>query len=170
MSRILAALLVLMPAAARAAAQGDPKLSLPGKRYGFDVSDSWAAVGDASWKKMAEKGRIGGSPIDFGFFLVSKGNSINAKFADNWKAAKKTTLLRGAYHVFDYSGTISAKKQAETYLKAVTGSTAGGSMGAGALAPVIDIEWYVKPASFACENQGRIIADVLEWIRIVKAA
>ena len=59
---------------------------------GIDVS---AAQGDIDWRKVRADG------ADFAYIKASEAADIrDARFAENWQAARETGLRRGAYHAF----------------------------------------------------------------------
>ena len=60
--------------------------------YGIDVS---RFQGDIDWDLVAESG------VEFAFIQISRSlTDIDAKFAYNWRRAKETGILRGAYQRF----------------------------------------------------------------------
>lgn len=63
--------------------------------YPFQGTDISAAQGEIDWRKV----RAGGA--DFAYIKASEGADIrDARFAENWQAAREAGLRRGATHVF----------------------------------------------------------------------
>lgn len=71
--------------------------------------------------------------IFFAFMKATEGGNFKDKrFQQNWTAAKKTSLRRGAYHFFSFFKT--GKEQAKNYIGSV-------KLTANDLPPVVDLEY-----------------------------
>ena len=95
----------------------------PGPHLGIDVSHH---SGEVDWRTVAAEG--------YAFAVVKASEGVDApdpRFDDNWGGAADAGLVRGAYHF--YVTEDDPQAQAELFL-----STA--KLGAGDLAPVVDIE------------------------------
>jgi lysozyme len=91
---------------------------------GIDVS-YWQ--GDIDWQKVGDAG------VHFAYIKATEGGDrLDPKFLDNWQAAKKAGVARGAYHVMYWCRP--AKEQASWFKLNVP---ANGD----ALPPVLDVEW-----------------------------
>jgi lysozyme len=92
--------------------------------HGVDVS-RWQ--GDIDWQKLRGQG------ANFVYIKATDGGDhLDPMFAKNWRAAGKAGLKRGAYHFFYWCRT--AGEQADWFIRNVPRV-------AGALPPVIDVEW-----------------------------
>lgn len=102
-----------------------PSGPVGGKRVeGIDVSHH---NGTIDWKKVQAAG------IGFAFIRVSDGTGVNdTQFAANWAGAKSQDMVRGVYQYF--RGSQSGTAQANLLLSKM------GTLGAGDLPPVCDIE------------------------------
>ncbi|MGE3872955.1 MAG: GH25 family lysozyme [Parvibaculaceae bacterium] len=101
---------------------------------GIDVS-YWQ--GDIDWKKVGDAG------IHFAYIKATEGGDrLDPKFLDNWRAAKKAGIARGAYHFMYWCR--SAKEQASWFASHVPGDD-------DALPPVLDVEW--NPHSKTCPQR-----------------
>jgi len=91
---------------------------------GIDVS-YWQ--GDIDWQKVGDSG------IHFAYIKATEGGDrVDPKFLDNWQAAKKAGIARGAYH-FMYWCRV-ASQQASWFKRHVPED-------GDALPPVLDVEW-----------------------------
>ncbi|HXG79785.1 MAG TPA: GH25 family lysozyme [Methyloceanibacter sp.] len=91
---------------------------------GIDVS-YWQ--GDIDWTKVREAG------IHFAFIKATEGGDhLDPKFAENWEAAKRAGIARGAYHFMYWCRP--AHEQALWFMLNVPPD-------ADALPPVLDVEW-----------------------------
>ncbi len=91
---------------------------------GIDVS---YYQGEIDWPKVREAG------IHFAFIKATEGgNHLDPKFLDNWHAAKRAGLARGAYHFIYWCR--AADEQAEWFVRNVPRDP-------DALPPVLDLEW-----------------------------
>lgn len=95
--------------------------------FGFDVSHY---QGKIDWKSI-ERSK-GDFPLDFVFIRATAGkDKKDTEFSRNWKQAKRTGFIRGAYHY--YRPDENSLLQAENFIKQVT-------LKKGDLPPVLDIE------------------------------
>ncbi len=104
--------------------------------HGVDVS-RWQ--GDIDWATLRDQG------ANFAYIKATDGGDhLDPMFMSNWRQAKEAGLKRGAYHFFYWCRT--AGEQADWFIRNVPKE-------AGALPPVIDVEWNgessCKPAPFA---------------------
>jgi lysozyme len=96
--------------------------------HGIDVSRHQGLI---HWKKV-DTMNSGGKVISFAFIKASEGiTKQDPTFEQNWKALRKTDILRGAYHF--YYPSRDAIKQARNFISQV-------SLEKGDLPPVVDIE------------------------------
>jgi lysozyme len=96
--------------------------------HGIDVSRHQEVI---EWEKV-DSMHSGGEKIDFVFIKATEGiTRQDPNFETNWKAIKKTKLIRGAYHF--YYPTRDASMQARNFISQV-------SLSKGDLPPVADIE------------------------------
>lgn len=117
---------------------------------GIDVS---YFQGDIDWQKVRDAG------VHFAFIKATEGGDrVDPKFRDNWRAAKKAGIARGAYHVMYWCRV--AKEQASWYkLHAPDDEDA--------LPPVLDVEWN----SYSKTCPHRISRDnAIAKIKIMLAA
>ena len=92
---------------------------------GIDVS-YWQ--GDIDWRKVR------GAGIQFAFIKATEGGDhLDPKFLQNWHAAKRVGIARGAYH-FIYWCRL-ASEQADWFVRNVPRDP-------DALPPVLDLEWH----------------------------
>ncbi|UWU24836.1 glycoside hydrolase family 25 protein (plasmid) [Rhizobium sp. CB3060] len=92
--------------------------------HGVDVS-RWQ--GDIDWEKLQAQG------ANFVYLKATDGGDhLDPMFKKNWRRAKEAGLKRGAYHFFYWCRT--AGEQADWFMRNVPRE-------AGALPPVIDVEW-----------------------------
>jgi lysozyme len=97
--------------------------------HGIDVSHHNGLINWQAVKNMNVKG----IQISFAFIKATEGSSyIDNKFEYNWLQAKKTNIVRGAYHYFNENA--SGEVQAQHFIKTV------GPLLPGDLPPVLDIE------------------------------
>jgi lysozyme len=117
---------------------------------GIDVS-YWQ--GDIDWQKVGEAG------IHFAYIKATEGGDrLDPKFRDNWRAAKRAGIARGAYHFMYWCRP--AKDQATWFTSHVPGD-------GDALPPVLDVEWNTH--SKTCPN--RIARDsAIAKIKVMLAA
>ena len=92
--------------------------------HGVDVS-RWQ--GDIDWQKLRTQG------ANFVYIKATDGGDhLDPMFRKNWRDAKQAGMRRGAYHFFYWCRT--AGEQADWFIRNVPRE-------AGALPPVIDVEW-----------------------------
>ncbi|HEV2901084.1 MAG TPA: GH25 family lysozyme [Pseudaminobacter sp.] len=92
--------------------------------HGVDVS-RWQ--GEIDWAKLRSQG------ANFAYIKATDGGDhLDPMFRKNWRAAGQAGLRRGAYHFFYWCRT--AGEQADWFIRNVPKV-------AGALPPVIDVEW-----------------------------
>lgn len=92
---------------------------------GIDVS-YWQGVID--WPKVREAG------IKFAFIKATEGGDhLDPKFRQNWHAAKRAGIARGAYHFIHWCR--KASEQAKWFIRNVPHDP-------DALPPVLDLEWH----------------------------
>lgn len=117
---------------------------------GVDVS-SWQ--GEIDWPVLAAQ------DIDFAFLKATEGSgTVDTRFAENWQAARQTSLLVGAYHFFSFDS--AGATQGENFMATVP-------VEVGTLPPVVDVEFYGDhaanpPAREAVNPELRDLLDVLE--------
>ena len=101
---------------------------------GIDVS-RWQA--DIDWRAVRRSGK------QFAFIKSTEGKDhIDPKFRENWDAAKRAGVARGAYHFMYWCS--SAEEQANWFIRNVPRDDK-------ALPPVIDAEWNAH--SRTCESR-----------------
>lgn len=120
--------------------------------HGIDVS-RWQ--GQVDWATARANG------VNFAFLKATEGgDAADPAFADNWRAALRASVPVGAYHFWYHCRP--AAEQARWFIRHVPRS-------AGALPPVLDMEW--TPFSPTCTNrpspdiirsEARIFLDLLE--------
>jgi len=94
---------------------------------GIDVS-YWQ--GDIDWRKVREAG------IHFAFIKATEGGDhLDPKFRENWYAAKRAGVARGAYHFIYWCRP--GDEQAEWFVRNVPRDP-------DALPPVLDLEWHTN--------------------------
>jgi lysozyme len=116
---------------------------------GIDVS-YWDAGID--WPKVRATGQR------FVFVKATEGDSYaDPTFDDNWRGAKPSGLLRGAYHFF--RSNVDPKKQATKFINYVKSMNDDGE-----LPPVLDLE---TPDG---QTKDKIISRAKAWLDLVEAA
>ena len=96
--------------------------------YGIDISHH---QGDINWQRL-KTGTPGEPPISFVYIKATEGSShCDKRFEKNWKAAKKSGIMRGAYHYFGTKS--SGEKQAHLFMSKV-------KLEKGDLPPMVDVE------------------------------
>ncbi|MEM6590130.1 MAG: GH25 family lysozyme [Pseudomonadota bacterium] len=102
--------------------------------HGVDVA---RFQGDVSWRLLR------GAGIRFAFIKATEGGDLlDPKFKENWRAAGRAGIARGAYHFFYFC--TDARTQARWFIKNVPRVK-------GALPPVLDMEW--NPFSPTCTKR-----------------
>jgi lysozyme len=113
--------------------------------HGVDVS-RWQ--GDIDWVKLRSHG------ANFAYIKATDGGDhLDPKFHENWRAAHRAGLKRGAYHFFYWCRTASS--QADWFIRNVPKEK-------GALPPVIDVEWNHQSS---CKKRPSR-SDILDKIRV----
>lgn len=93
--------------------------------FGVDVS---SYQGDVDWPVLAGQG------VDFAFLKATEGSGMQDRyFSQNWAGAQAAGVRVGAYHFFSYDSP--GETQADNFIAQVP-------VTAGALPPVVDIEFY----------------------------
>lgn len=111
--------------------------------WGVDVS---SYQGEVDWGELRRQG------VEFAFIKATEGSgSVDPCFAANWENAQAAGVLRGAYHFFSYDSP--GETQAENFIAQVP-------MTAGALPPVVDIEFYGDKAKAPPDREE--VEDILE--------
>ena len=117
----------------------------PSGLRGIDVSHYQGTI---DWPRVKADG------IVFAFIKASEGQTlVDAQFKQNWKAARKAGVVRGAYHF--YRPSVDAEVQARLFLKQF-------KLEKGDLPPVLDLE-VTDGQSAKTIREG-----ALEWMRIVE--
>lgn len=102
--------------------------------HGIDVSKY---QGEIDWRTAGRSG------VNFAFIKATEGaDHLDESFQDNWRAARRAGVLRGAYHFYYFCRT--AKEQANWFTRNVPRD-------AKALPPVLDMEWNHQ--SRTCKNR-----------------
>lgn len=121
-----------------------------GKIVGIDVSEY---QGNILWDSV----RNIESTFSIQFVIVRSTagkNRVDAKFHQNWKAAKKQKIIRGAYHY--YRPNENSLEQAELFIKTV-------KLKKGDLPPILDIEKLPKNQSIDSLKVG-----LKRWLKRVE--
>ena len=119
--------------------------------HGIDVSRHQS---DIDWTEVKAM-QIKDIRIGFGFIKATEGvQNEDEQFINNWQAAKKAGIPRGAYHFFVPSK--SGKVQAENFISVV-------KLSKGDLPPVLDVE-QINGTPVAKLQQG-----VCDWLTMVEA-
>lgn len=124
----------------------------PFEVHGVDVSKY---QGEIDWPDLRRHG------ASFAFIKATEGDDHkDDAFMRNWRAAAEAGIPRGAYHFYYWCST--AKDQAEWFIRNVPKE-------AGALPPVIDVEWNAhsrncrtRPGRTKVLSEMRIFMDILE--------
>lgn len=120
--------------------------------HGIDTS-RWQA--NIDWPTARANG------VNFAFIKATEGgDGIDPAFAENWAGAARAGVPRGAYHFWYHCRP--AAEQARWFIANVPRS-------AGALPPVLDMEWTpfsptctLRPASSVIRSEAKIFLDILE--------
>ncbi len=122
--------------------------------HGIDAARFQTSI---DWNKARANG------VNFAFLKATEGGDLlDAKFKDHWRSAGRAGVARGAYHFYYFCTT--PEVQARWFIRNVPRT-------AGALPPVLDMEWNafsptcakVRPPAAEVQRQMRI------WLRIVEA-
>lgn len=110
--------------------------------WGVDVS---SYQGEVDWDELRRQG------VEFAFIKATEGSgSTDDYFQENWANAESAGILRGAYHFFSYDS--AGETQAENFIAQVP-------VTAGALPPVVDIEFYGDKAQDPPDREA--VKDIL---------
>jgi len=121
-----------------------------GKEFGIQTSYYQGLI---DWNKL--KHFNNNVPISFAVVRATMGSQKKDNyFTHNWRSAKKSKIIRGAYHY--YRPNENSTKQAQNYIKRV-------KLNKGDLPPILDIE---KVSSKQSINSLRI--GLLNWLRIIE--
>ena len=124
-----------------------PILTSENYTFGLDISKYQGRI---NWD-MVKKSH---HPIEFVFIRSTMGDDRkDYRFKQNWKEAKRTGLIRGAYHYYDPNE--NSTKQAKNYIASV-------KLVEGDFPPVLDIESHSK---FGKKN---LLKGIKNWIKIVE--
>ncbi|QLL65603.1 glycoside hydrolase family 25 protein [Sinorhizobium mexicanum] len=108
--------------------------------HGVDVS-RWQ--GEINWAKLRTQG------ANFAYIKATDGGDhLDPMFKKNWRRAKEAGLKRGAYHFFYWCRT--AGEQADWFIRNVPRE-------AGALPPVIDVEWNGESSCKRRPSRERVL-------------
>ncbi|MDK1374567.1 MULTISPECIES: GH25 family lysozyme [unclassified Sinorhizobium] len=108
--------------------------------HGVDVS-RWQ--GEINWAKLRTQG------ANFAYIKATDGGDhLDPMFKKNWRRAKEAGLKRGAYHFFYWCRT--AGEQADWFMRNVPRE-------AGALPPVIDVEWNGESSCKRRPSRERVL-------------
>lgn len=117
--------------------------------HGIDVS-RWQD--EVDWRKLKTK-TLDGDTLKFEFAFIKATEGIlleDPTFRDNWEGARKSKVIRGAYHYF--TPNADAKLQAKNFISSV-------KLLKGDLPPVIDVE----------ETGGKSKKELVKRIKIFNA-
>lgn len=119
--------------------------------HGVDVS-RWQ--GNIDWERLRSQG------ANFAYIKATDGGDhLDPMFRKNWRASHAAGLKRGAYHFFYWCR--SAESQAKWFIRNVPKV-------AGALPPVIDVEWNgesrcrKRPSPARVREKMQVFMDMLE--------
>lgn len=122
-----------------------------GKAIGVDVSEFQGTINWTLVETMEEN-----YPLEFVFIRATAGNDrVDGQFAANWLGAKKSKIIRGAYHY--YRPNENSLEQAQLFIKTV-------HLRKGDLPPVLDIEKLPKGQSLDSLKTG-----LRRWLNAVEA-
>lgn len=118
--------------------------------HGIDVSRYQGAI---DWQEVKAM-QIKNIQIGFSFIKATEGvEDEDKRFNSNWKAAKKTGMVRGAYHFFNPYR--SGKQQAQNFIASVV-------LSKGDLPPVLDVEQAGSISKMQLQQR------VEDWLQIVE--
>jgi lysozyme len=122
-----------------------------GKAIGFDVSEYQGKINWSDVDTLESK-----YPVHFVFIRATVGNDrLDKQFEKNWRGAKSTNLIRGAYHY--YRPNENSLEQATLFIKTV-------SLKKGDLPPVLDIERLPE-----YQSVDRLKIGLKRWLIAVEA-
>lgn len=121
--------------------------------HGSDVSRYQTSV---DWKTARQNG------VNFVFVKATEGaDDVDPMFRDHWRGARSAGIASGAYHFWYHCAT--GKAQAQNFIARVPRA-------AGALPPVLDLEW--TPFSPTCTRrppQDELLREAQDFINRVAA-
>jgi lysozyme len=122
-------------------------------RWGVDVSHHQGAI---DWRRVARDRQR----VSFAYVKATEGGDFtDARFAENWAAARAAGLRVGAYHFFTFCRP--AREQAAHFLSIVPRD-------ADALPPAVDVEYGGNCKAPVARDA--VVASLREWIALVRAA
>jgi lysozyme len=115
--------------------------------HGIDVS---------KWQGPIDWGQVRASGVDFAFIKATEGGDIlDDRFAENWAAASRAGVARGAYHFYYFCR--SAAEQARWF-------KANAPTERGALPPVLDMEWNHRSKTCRARPQPEVVrSEMRVW-------
>lgn len=120
--------------------------------HGVDVS---RYQGDIDW------GRAAGSGVRFAFIKATEGGDIaDSQFSAHWNGARAAGIPRGAYHFYYFCRT--GAEQAAWFIQ-------NAPREAGALPPVLDIEWTASRNCPQRPDPETVRAEAASFLAIVSA-
>lgn len=118
--------------------------------HGIDVSRYQHII---AWEEV-QKMQVSHIKIGFAFIKATEGiGNMDPQFPRNWRRAKSTNVVRGAYHFFIASK--DGKLQAENFIKRV-------NLDAGDLPPVLDVEQRNGV------SKAQLKKEVKKWLDVVE--
>jgi lysozyme len=118
--------------------------------HGIDVSKYQKNI---LWEEVRAM-QVGEIKLDFAFMKATEGiGNIDPNFKRNWRKAKSTGIIRGAYHFFISSK--DGRLQAEHFIKKV-------ELEPGDLPPVLDVE------QLSGVTAATLRKEILKWLTIVE--
>ena len=120
--------------------------------HGIDVSKF---QGEIDWPRARSAG------VSFAFIKATEGGDrFDERFLQNWKAAARAGVPRGAYHFYYFCRP--ARDQAKWFIKHVPKDP-------NALPPVLDMEWNGhSPTCTKKPPRAKVLAEMKEFIRRVE--
>jgi lysozyme len=101
---------------------------------------------------------VGASGVNYCFIKATEGVSLaDEKFSRNWQAASEARVLRGAYHLFQPSDSVTA--QSDFFLRTVS------PLQPGDLPPVLDLENPTAWTSVPPQDRAQL---AIEWLQAVE--
>lgn len=120
--------------------------------HGIDVAHF---QNDIEWGKLRKSG------VNFAFIKATEGGDfLDPRFGENWREARRAGILRGAYHFYYFCRT--AQEQADWFIKNVP-------FDAGALPPVLDMEWTNSKTCKFRPSPARVRSEMRVYLKQVSA-
>lgn len=121
--------------------------------HGVDVSRYQTGL---DWRKLRA------NRISFAFIKATEGGDhLDPEFQNHWRGAARAGIARGAYHFYYFCR--NASEQARWFMRNVPKD-------AGALPPVLDIEWNHQSRTCRLRPEPRKVRAVMrQYLRMVKA-